>query len=109
MVRPSSDIKFSDSSVISLDIIKKQIRCKIKAHKIKHIQEELDDDEISSILNDIDYDIDRKTELNSTPKFVFIVSSLNPIPQTLISPNDHQLSLLNPSSNTTAYSIEKDI
>ena len=66
----SYDIKFSESSVISLDIVKKQIRCKIKSHKIKHIQEELDDDELSSMLDDIDYDIASKTEPDSAPKYV---------------------------------------
>ena len=66
------DIRFSDTSIISLDIVKKQIRCKIKSQKIKHIQEELDDDEISSILDDIDYDIDVKPEPDSTPKYVMM-------------------------------------
>eukprot|EP01084_Bolivina_argentea_P091342 164439_1 len=58
------DIKFSDTSIISLDIIKKQIRMKIKASKIKQIQEELDEDDLTSLLDDIDYN-DIKTEVDS--------------------------------------------
>eukprot|EP01084_Bolivina_argentea_P150143 262199_1 len=61
------DIKFGDASIISLDITKKQIRCKIKSNKIKQVQEELDDDEFSSILDDIDYDLDAKPDVNVAP------------------------------------------
>lgn len=63
------DIKFGDASIISLDIIKRQIRCKIKASKVKQIQEELDDDELSSMLDDIEYDVDNKTDADSAPRY----------------------------------------
>jgi len=59
------DIKLSDASIISLDILKKQIRCKMKASRVKQIQEELDDDDLSSMLDDIDYDIDSKSQVST--------------------------------------------
>ena len=78
------DIKFSDSSIISLDVIKRQIRCKIKASKVKQIQEELDEDDLSSMLDDIDYDLDCKTDIDATPRYIHNIPSTKPIMQTIL-------------------------
>eukprot|EP00485_Elphidium_margaritaceum_P004961 CAMPEP_0202692072 /NCGR_PEP_ID=MMETSP1385-20130828/6555_1 /ASSEMBLY_ACC=CAM_ASM_000861 /TAXON_ID=933848 /ORGANISM="Elphidium margaritaceum" /LENGTH=762 /DNA_ID=CAMNT_0049347545 /DNA_START=24 /DNA_END=2309 /DNA_ORIENTATION=+ len=60
------DVRLSDVSVLSLDVIKKQLRCKIAASKIKHVADDhdkaeiddADDDYISSMLDDVDADRD---------------------------------------------------
>ena len=43
---------------------------KSTSSKVKQIQEELDEDDLSSMLDDIEYDVENEIDADSAPRFV---------------------------------------